>query len=93
MKKLFGLVALTATLLLASCTSVMPLAATSNTLGSKVGEASTTMIFGVIPMSTEADIGIQKAAQNGGISKISTVDQKVKNYVLWSEVTTVVTGD
>lgn len=85
---LFALIAL----LFVGCTTVVPLTATSNPLGSKVGEATGTYVLG-IPMSFDIDLGVQKAAQNGGISQISTVDVKVKNMVVMSVITTVVTGE
>ncbi|WP_052296184.1 TRL-like family protein [Treponema brennaborense] len=78
---------------LAGCTTVQPVAATSNAVGSKVGEASGGFLFTVIPMGG-ADCSIKAAAQNAGITKISTVDQKVTLYLgFWANVTTIVTGE
>lgn len=77
--------------LAASCTSVQPLCATSNAVGQKVGQATGNFLFG-LPLS--ANYSIQSAAQNGGISQISTVD--VKTYTvfgLWTSKTTIVTGN
>ena len=92
MKELLVVVVALATLILVGCTTVAPITATSNRLGSKVGEAKGTYLFG-IPLGFNMDMGIQKAAQNGGISKISTVDLKVKNLVVLTTITTVVTGE
>lgn len=92
MKKLVVVMFALVALLFVGCTTVAPLTATSNPLGSKVGEATGTYLFG-IPLSFNIDLGVQKAAQNGGISKISTVDVKVKNLVVITKVTTVVTGE
>jgi hypothetical protein len=39
------------------------------------------------------DASIKKAAENGGITKISTVDQKIESGLLISRVVTVVTGE
>ena len=75
------------------CTTVNPFAVTSNELGSKVGEASVKFLFGYLPLSFNMDLGIQKAAQNGGITKISTVDVKTKQGFLVTTVSTVVTGE
>jgi len=47
-----------------SCVSVTPVAATSNPLGSKVGEASVLYLFNYLPLGG-GDRGIQKAAKNG----------------------------
>ena len=91
MKKL-TLAIIASLILFASCTSVSPLCATSNKLGSKVGEASATYLFGVLPMG-DADAGIQAAARKAGISLISTVDVKTKIGLFTVKCTTVVTGE
>jgi hypothetical protein len=80
---------------LAGCTSVTPLAATSNPLGTKVGQASVFYLFSSIPIPFSGDRGIAKAARNGGITLISTVDTKI---VVWpfgigTTRTTIVTGE
>ncbi|MGN0907241.1 MAG: TRL domain-containing protein [Bullifex sp.] len=93
MKKIVSiLIALVVLVSLMSCTTVTPLAATSNPVGEKVGHASATYLFGFIPLTFKADHGIQKAAKDGNITEISTVDVKQSWYVLWSNVSTVVTG-
>ena len=93
MKKLFSiLIALVVLLSLAGCTTVAPVAATSNPVGEKVGYASATYLFGVLPLTFNADYGIQKAAKDGNITEISTVDVKHTFFGLWSTVSTVVTG-
>ena len=92
MKKLVVVMLALAALFLVGCTTVTPLTATSNVLGSKVGESTGTYLFGVLPLGN-IDVGIQKAAQNGGITKISTVDVKVKVGIFTSKVSTVVTGE
>ena len=76
--------------MLASCTSVTPVCATGNAVGSKVGTAQGMVILG-LPVGY--DCGIQKAAAEGGITQISTVDSKVVNFLLFQKVTTVVTGE
>lgn len=91
MKKLVFAGIAAATLLLASCTSIVPVCATSNTVGAKVGQASGTYLFGALPLN--ADTSIATAAKNGGISKISTVDQKVFIGPFTTTVTTIVTGE
>ena len=92
MKKTLVVLALVFAFVLVGCTTVSPLAATSNNLGSKVGEAEGTYLFGTLPLGN-LDMGIQKAAQNGGITKISTVDVKTKVGIFTTKVTTVVTGE
>ena len=77
---------------LASCTSNQPISATSNPLGSKVGISSGYMLF-FLPNFGEATI--YNAAKNGGITKISTVDFRVTNYVVipFAQVECIVTGE
>ncbi len=88
--------AMVALLVLVGCTSVTPIGATSNSVGSKVGESTATFLFGGpafgIPLGG-GDVSIQTAAQNGGISSISTVDQKIVNYYFMTKVSTIVTGE
>ena len=79
--------------LVAGCATVtLPAAATTNPVGSKVGQASGRIwlyAFGT------ADAGIQAAAKNGGIRNISTVDvtQELGILGLWVDYTTTVTGE
>ena len=68
-----GLVAI----FLTGCAITLPVAATSNAVGSKVGTSTATGYFGVLFF--DADASIRSAAANGGITKISTVDMKVSN--------------
>lgn len=78
--------------LMASCSLTLPVTATSNSVGSKVGTAKATGFFYILFFN--ADASIQKAAKNGGIKKISTVDIKQTN-ILGILVTyeTIVTGE
>ena len=56
-----------------SCaTYTIPVAATSNTMGSKVGVATGVTYLGYFGEDTQT--GIQQAAANGGITNISSVD-------------------
>ncbi len=76
------------------CTTVAPMGATSNPVGSKVGESTASFLFGYLPTSMNQDYSIATAAANGGISKISTYDLKVTNYLgFFATVTTTVTGE
>lgn len=78
--------------LMSSCSITLPVTATSNPVGSKVGTASATGFLGILFF--DADASIKTAAQNGGITRISTVDIKQKN-VLNIVITyeTIVTGE
>jgi len=82
----------TAAALLSSCSLTLPVNATSNNVGSKVGTAKATGFFGILFFN--ADASIKTAAKNGGISKISTVDLKqtsLLNLIVTYE--TIVTGE
>lgn len=77
---------------MSSCALTMPVGATSNPVGKKVGTAKANGYLGVIFF--DQDASIQKAAENGGITKISTVDLKstsVLGVVVGHE--TIVTGE
>ena len=84
---LFALVAF-----MSSCALTLPVTATSNPVGSKVGVAKATGYFGILFF--DQDASIQAAAKNGGITKISTVDLK-QTSVLGVVVTyeAIVTGE
>lgn len=78
---------------LASCTVSGPLHVTDNAGGknSKTGEASFKVILGFRPMN--ADASIVTAARNGDITKVATVDQKIRGGFFTMTYTTVVTGE
>ncbi len=94
MKKFFSmsLGALALAAVLSSCSITTPVCATSNAIGSKVGEASGNgylrwLVLGV-------DCSIRTAARNGGISKVSTVDFKTADILgIIQTYTTIVTGE
>jgi len=79
-------------LLLASCAinTSMPYMYTNNSI-EKTGKASKTcpinMCFG------NSDLSIKKAADNGGITKIATVDRYVEGNFFSVTYSTVVTGE
>jgi len=83
-------------LFLSSCSIVMPLGATGNTIGSKVGTSKATLYLAPAPMGIafDQDASIQTAAKNGGITKISTVDVKQGSVLgIIYTVETIVTGN
>jgi hypothetical protein len=74
-----------------SCSTIHPLNATSNPLGSKVGSSEATTVFGIC---FDGDASIRTAAKNGGITRISTVDVKKTNVLfVVTTVRTIVTGE
>lgn len=93
MKKLLVLLlVLVAVLLMNACAYNRPIAATSNPIGSKVGTYTQIGIL-YFPPFYNNDSAIIKAAENGGITNISTVDYNVRWMILWYEYETVVTGE
>ncbi|MDD4149394.1 MAG: TRL-like family protein [Bacteroidales bacterium] len=78
--------------LMASCSLTLPVNATSNPVGSRVGTAKATGYLGILFF--DADASIRTAAKNGGITKISTVDLKQGNILnLIVTYETIVTGE
>ena len=78
--------------LMSSCAVTLPVNATSNPVGSKVGTATATGYLGYLFF--DQDASIQTAARNGGITRIYTVDIKhtsILNIVVTYE--TIVTGE
>jgi hypothetical protein len=84
MKKTFKTLAVVAACALASsCATIStPVTATTNPLGSKCGEAKSTLYLGGLWSSKGAENGIDKAAKSAGITKISHVDSYQKSYCL-----------
>lgn len=89
-KKVLALLAVAA--LMTSCAVTLPVNATSNPVGKKVGIAKATGYLGVLFF--DQDASIRTAAKNGGISRIATVDIK-QSSILGIIVTyeTIVTGE
>ena len=78
--------------MMSSCALTLPVNATSNAVGSKVGTAKATGYLGMLFFGQDASI--QKAAKAGGITKISTVDIKMTNLLgLVVTYSTIVTGE
>ncbi len=79
-----------------SCVTTDPLMVTSNSIGGKVGEVTTTYFFGMLPFPFDQgeNGGTAAAAKAGGISKVATVDVKTYNLLnLIVKKTVVVTGE
>jgi len=74
-----------------SCSVTTPITATSNPVGNKCGEASSVRI---LLFGGSANSGINKAAKNGGITKISHVDYTHTTFLgLFEKYTTKVYGE
>lgn len=84
MKKTFkALVVVAACVLASSCATISnPVTATTNPLGTKCGVAKSTLYLGGLWSSKGDENGIDKAAKEAGITKISHVDSYTKNYCL-----------
>lgn len=77
---------------MSSCALTLPVNATSNPVGNKVGTAKATGYLGVLFF--DQDASIRAAAKNGGITRISTVDIKNTNILnLIVTYETIVTGE
>jgi len=74
-----------------SCSISGPILVTDNT-NEKKGEASYSVVLGIF-RPKEVDISIKKAAKNGGITKVATVDFKIESKMFKTTYTTVVTGN
>jgi len=95
MKKIIA--SLTVGLILASCSVINPLAVTNNTVGSKEGKSETVCVFYFGGASSgivmNKDYSVAQAAKNGGITKIGSVDLEVKNFLIFTKNTLIVTGE
>lgn len=92
MKKLKSIFAvLTTVLILASCSVSRPVLVTDNA-SEKEGVSEFSVILGIF-RPKEADISIKKAAENGGITKVATVDFKVESKIFKVTYKTIVTGN
>lgn len=90
--KLILAILILAMLLISACSMNRPICATSNPLGSKVGIYTQTSFLGFPPPANN-DAAIAKAALNGGITKISTVDFRSTWMLFIMKYETIVTGD
>jgi hypothetical protein len=78
--------------LVSSCSITVPVGATSNPVGSKVGTSTATVYLHSLAFG--ADASIKSAAKNGGITKISTVDIKHTDILgIVQTYETIVTGE
>ena len=69
--------------LVSSCATIStPVAATSNPVGTKCGVAKSTIYLGGLWSSKGEENGIDKAAKEAGITKISHVDSYQKTYLM-----------
>lgn len=92
MKKAILILNLALVGLLSSCAVGVPVVATEGSVGSKVGESSYKTLFGLV-ISNQGDASIKKAAENGGITKVATVDRKIEAGFFTVTFKTIVTGE
>lgn len=74
-----------------SCSITYPGMVTRNSVGTKVGIASRKIFLGLAFGQT--DLSLTKAAKNGGITKIATVDYKISGGLFSKTYSTIVTGE
>ncbi len=77
--------------ILSSCGATMPLMLTDNANGGKVGKVEYSTFLGFGPMHKE--LSLEKAAKNGGITKISSVDYYVQGGLFKTTYQLIVTGE
>jgi hypothetical protein len=75
-----------------SVTTRLPAMVTDNPAGEKEGKATAKVLLNAFILNG-GDVSINTAAENGGITKISTVDYEVKSGLFVSKHTTIVTGE
>lgn len=83
-----------------SCSTIIPVTATNNTIGDKVGTSKTSILFGAANRSNlgaglvfNKDYGVVDAVKKGNIEKVATVDLKVTNYIIFTKAELIVTGE
>ena len=77
-----SLLAVAVCALVSSCATISnPVTATSNPVGTKCGVAKSTLYLGGLWSSKGEENGIDKAAKEAGITKISHVDSYQKTYL------------
>lgn len=74
--KLLAVVAFSAAMFTSCVTLNEPIAATSNPVGHKCGEATNTVVLG---LGGSSEQGLNQAAKNGGITKVSHVEYVKKS--------------
>ncbi len=91
-KSLLSLVCAASCAVMSSCSFTWPVTATSNPVGAKMGTSQGFVLLGFLAFGQDASI--LKAAKNGGITRISTVDMKVFNALnIFTQYTTIVSGE
>jgi hypothetical protein len=92
MKKVKLLIGALAIFAMTSCSITIPVSATSNPIGTKIGKSTGTGFFEVLNFGVDASIS--SAAHNGGITKVSTVDfQKQDVLGIVQIYTCIITGE
>lgn len=86
---------------ISSCTTIYPVTATNNPIGSKTGSSKTGILFGgaggngylSYGITLNGDYGVIEAAEKGNIEKVATVDIKATNYIIFTKAEIIVTGE
>lgn len=85
--------------IISSCTTIYPVTATNNPIGSKTGTSQTGMIgtagYGNLGTGLvfNGDYGVIEAAKDGNINRVGTVDIKVTNYYFFTKSEIIVSGE
>ncbi len=91
MKKVLSIAAVAMAIAVSSCNVGGPILTTEVPTGSKTGESSYKTILGM--NFSDGDRSIKTAAENGGITRVSTVDYKVESRFFTTRYITIVTGE
>ncbi len=86
--------------ILSSCSTIYPVTATNNAIGSKVGKSETSILFGGASSQNlgyglvfNKDYGVVNAVETGNIDRVATVDIKVTDYIIFVKAEIIVTGE
>lgn len=87
-------------ILVSSCSTILPVTATNNAIGSKVGTSKSTILFGTANRGNlgaglvlNKDYGVIDAVKKADIKSVATVDLKVTNYYIFTKAELIVTGE
>ena len=95
MKKIvFGMALVLAALLAAACSTItLPVAVTGNPVGDKTGESTATAVIIPYALYGSGSIGYADAAANGGITRIATIEKRIRRTPFGVTTTIIVNGD
>jgi drug/metabolite transporter (DMT)-like permease len=92
-KPVFGIVLALSALLAAACSTItLPVAITGNPVGDKTGESAAAAVITSCFVYGSGSIGYADAAANGGITRIATIEKRVRRTPFRVITTIIVNG-